>query len=145
MDLNFIDHLVNPTNIEKNCQDIKIRFTASENQEEKNQIIELFNEIFHRQLKIKTLSFLLKDQTGQSFTFNLNDSDTSLAFVSKNGALSLYLKNGEVRELQALSGQLNNKTDHKAFIYTFDPEQPTNSNYTIFFIKDLVACVIENS
>jgi hypothetical protein len=144
MDLSFIDQLVAAANIEKNCQNIKIKFPGSDDQARKDLIHDFFQEVFRQKIKVKIFSFRLKTKAGELFDFILKNSDTSLACIAKNGTLSLYLSREEVAELQALSGQSDNHS-YKVAIYAFDPKNLQNLNYTIFRSENLTECVIENS
>ena len=144
MDLNFINQLVAPANIEKNCQDIKIKFPGSDDQARRDLIFNLLQEMFRRKIKVKTFSFRFKTATGELFDFILENSDNSLVCIAQNGTISLYLSREEVVKFQTLSGQLDNHS-HKVAIYTFDPKNLQNLNYTIFRSENLTECVIENS
>lgn len=144
MDLSFIETLVDPTNIEKNGQSLKIKFSGPETPVQKEKTVELLQILFNKRLKLKSLSFSLKNQEEKNFLFNLENPDTSLSCASKNGALSLYLTDREVKDLQKRSGQRDNRVSNKTVIYAFDPENLNDSNYTIFFTKDLQECVVEN-
>lgn len=144
MELSFIETLVDPTNIEKNGQGLKIKFLDPETPIQKEKTVELLQILFNKKIKLKSLLFSLKNQEEKNFIFRLENPDTSFSCASKNGALTLYLKEREVKELQTQSGQHDNRVSNKTVIYAFDPENLTDSNYTIFFTKDLRECVVEN-
>lgn len=133
--------------MENGGQEIKLNFlkedSGNDSQERRLFMAELFDEIFHRKLKIKTFSFSLKNQEGREFIFNLSGGHSDSACVTKIGTLSLYLNKGEVIKLQTESGQKDNLS-HKVATFAFDPQNLKELNYTIFYLRDLRYCVIEN-
>ena len=153
MDTTFIKELIAKAKLEplvimeNGGRDIKINFLkeaeGSESQEHRLFMAELFDEIFHHKLKIKTFSFSLKNKEGSVFIFNLTGPNFDNACVTKIGTLSLYLTKEEVAKLQKESGQKDNLS-HKVATFAFNPEDLKELNYTIFYLRDLIHCVIEN-
>ncbi len=154
MDSTFIKDLITRAQLaplvimENGGEEIKIIFKKepgiTESQDQKLFMVELFQEIFSRKLKVKTFSFSFKNKEGKDFTFNLDNSDTSSACAAKNGIISLYLSKDDVKKFQALSGQQNNKA-YKVATFAFDPANLKPLNCTMFYLSDLTTCVIENS
>lgn len=153
METNFIKDLITKAQLESlvitenGGKNIIIKFERelgqTENQEKRLFMAELFEEIFHRKLKIKTFSFNLKNKEGSEFIFDLNNLDTNLACVTKIGTLSLYLSKEDILRLQKNSGQMDNSA-HKVATFAFDPQNLRELNYTIFYTRNLTACIIEN-
>lgn len=153
MDTTFIKELIAKAKLgplvimENGGRDIKINFLkdagVNESQERRLFMAELFDEIFHHQLKIHTFSFSLKNKEGSEFIFNLTGQHYDNACVTKIGTLSLYLTKDEVTKLQKESGQKDNLS-HKVATFAFDPQNLKELNYTIFYLRDLLYCAIEN-
>lgn len=133
--------------VENGGRDIKINFLPkaekNESQERRLFMVELFNEIFNHKLKVKTFSFSFKNKEGSEFIFNLTGHHSDSAFVTKIGTLSLYLTKDEITKLQEESGQKDNLS-HKVVTFAFNPQKLEELNYTIFYLHDLLSCVIEN-
>ena len=123
------------------CIKFKQSSGSSDEQNTKLFMAELFDEIFHRRLKIKTFSFNLKNKGGSEFIFNINNLDTSSSCATKIGTLSLYLTKDDVIRLKRESGQIDNSA-HKVATFAFNPSDLRELNYTIFYTRDLVSCTL---
>jgi len=151
METNFIKELIARAHLESwvimengganLCLKFKQSSGTSDEQNTKLFMAELFDEIFHRHLKIKTFSFKLKNKEGSEFIFDINNLDTSSSCATKIGTLSLYLSRGDVIRLKKESGQINNSA-HKVATFAFNPDDLQDQNYTIFYTRDLLSCTI---
>lgn len=106
---------------------------------------ELWEGLTRARKKIASLSLQLQDSSGHPFSFALGELDFDKVSVARNGTISLYLTEREVGDLIRISGQRDNsRQSSRIAIYCFYPQAPEpKDNRTIFFVKDLDSCLIE--
>lgn len=133
--------------MENGGSEIRLKFNHKlgdfENQEQKIFMSNLFDIIMHSKYVVKSISFKFINKKGINFDFNLQSAPNTWPLVARNGTISLYLSREEVTEFQTLSGQKSNRDDRLA-IYAFDPDYLKDSNYIIFYTRNLSECVVEN-
>lgn len=130
---------------EENCEFIRVDFLPAEHfsQENRDRVAELWQDFIHQNLEIINISFRLANQEEKYFDFILENPDINNLSAARNGTMSLFLNKREAESLIRLSGQLDNSYAKKVAIYGFYPQKPENKNYTIFYAKDLVYCLIK--
>lgn len=134
--------------IEEDSHQARLIFLPSPDREAEYQdlMTELWHEMTQGKMKIKQISFRLNDSSKKPFLFTLENPDITKIFAARNGTLSLYLSDREVRELIGLSGQKDNSRPDKVAIYAFYPQAPeAEDNLTFFFTKNLESCLVEKT
>ncbi len=134
--------------IEEDSHQARLIFLPSPDREAEYQdlMTELWHEMTQGKMKIRHISFRLNDSSQNPFLFTLENLDITKIFAARNGTLSLYLSDREVRELIRLSGQKDNSRPDKVAIYAFCPQAPeAGDNLTIFFAKNLESCLVEKT